>query len=61
MTLLDDRDLDLDERPVRRRSSLPAWPLTGVLLLYPLWWASGLGVLIFYLAPIPMGFLLEDF
>ncbi len=24
-----------------------AWPLTGILLLYPLWWALGLGVLIF--------------
>ena len=58
MTLLDDVHLDLDERPVRRRRRLPAWPLTGVLMLYPLWWASGLGVLVFYLAPIPMGFLL---
>jgi hypothetical protein len=33
---------------------LPAWPLTGVLLLYPLWWALGLGVLVFFLAPVPM-------
>jgi O-antigen ligase len=33
---------------------LRAWPLTGILLLYPLWWALGLGVLIFFLAAVPM-------
>ncbi|GAA2391162.1 O-antigen ligase family protein [Dactylosporangium salmoneum] len=38
-------------RPVHR---LRAWPLTGILLLYPLWWALGLGVLIFFLAAVPM-------
>jgi hypothetical protein len=32
----------------------PGWPLTGILLLYPLWWALGLGVLIFPLAAVPM-------
>jgi hypothetical protein len=42
--------------PVRR--TLPAWPLAGVLLLYPLWWALGLGVLIFPLAAVPMAALL---
>lgn len=40
--------------PVR----LPAWPLTGLLLLYPLWWALGLGVLIFPLLAVPMALLL---
>ncbi|AEV81810.1 hypothetical protein ACWT_0796 [Actinoplanes sp. SE50] len=38
--------------------SLPAWPVTGILLLYPLWWALGLGVLIFPLVAAPMLFLL---
>jgi hypothetical protein len=33
---------------------LPAWPLVGVLLLYPLWWALGLGVLVFPIAAVPM-------
>jgi hypothetical protein len=37
---------------------LPAWPIAGVLLLYPLWWALGLGVLIFPLAAVPMAALL---
>ncbi|WP_027341697.1 hypothetical protein [Hamadaea tsunoensis] len=32
----------------------PGWPLTGLLLLYPLWWALGLGVLIFPLMAVPM-------
>ena len=32
----------------------PGWPLTGILLLYPLWWALGLGVLIFPVAAVPM-------
>jgi hypothetical protein len=34
--------------------TLRAWPLTGTLLLIPLWWVLGLSVLIFYLAAIPM-------
>lgn len=37
---------------------LPAWPVAGVLLLYPLWWALGLGVLIFPLVAVPMAALL---
>ncbi|OLE21156.1 MAG: hypothetical protein AUG44_28650 [Actinobacteria bacterium 13_1_20CM_3_71_11] len=32
----------------------PGWPLTAILLLYPLWWALGLGVLIFPIAAVPM-------
>src|SRR5256714_10654320 len=34
------------------------WPLTGMLLLYPLWWALGLGVLVFPLAAVPMAVIL---
>jgi hypothetical protein len=41
-------------RPLAPEVWLPAWPLTGILLLYPLWWALGLGVLIFPLAAVPM-------
>ncbi|MBW6432546.1 hypothetical protein KZ829_02165 [Actinoplanes hulinensis] len=38
--------------------SLPSWPVAGILLLYPLWWALGLGVLIFPMMAAPMVFLL---
>jgi hypothetical protein len=38
--------------------ALPAWPVAGVLAFYPLWWALGLGVIIFALAAVPMLFLL---
>lgn len=41
-----------------RDRSLPRWPVTGLLALYPLWWALGLGTLIFYLAALPMAVLL---
>ncbi|MEU4558969.1 O-antigen ligase family protein [Actinoplanes sp. NPDC023936] len=44
-------------RSVKNRY-LPAWPVAGILLLYPLWWALGLGVLIFPLMAAPMLFLL---
>ncbi|MEV0645189.1 hypothetical protein AB0I28_07985 [Phytomonospora sp. NPDC050363] len=38
-----------------RLLSLPtAWPLTGMLVLYPLWWALGLGTLIFFIMAVPM-------
>jgi hypothetical protein len=37
-----------------RTASLPAWPLAGLLLLYPLWWALGLGVLAFAIVAVPM-------
>jgi len=46
------------ERPRVRDVRLPAWPLTGILLLYPLWWLLGLGVLAFYLVAAPMAVLL---
>ena len=42
------------DRPYLRARRLRAWPLTGTLLMFPLWWALGLGVLIFYLAAVPM-------
>jgi hypothetical protein len=45
-------------RPLAAEAWLPAWPLTGILLLYPLWWALGLGVLIFPLAAAPMAWYL---
>jgi hypothetical protein len=41
-----------------RDLSLPAWPVTAILLGYPLWWALGLGVLIFPLTAVPMLFML---
>ncbi len=37
-----------------RPTALPAWPLASVLAFYPLWWALGLGVLIFPLMAVPM-------
>jgi hypothetical protein len=37
---------------------LPAWPVAGLLALYPLWWALGLGVIIFPLMALPMVVLL---
>ncbi|WP_433793432.1 hypothetical protein [Actinoplanes sp. CA-252034] len=44
-------------RTVKNRS-LPSWPVAGILLLYPLWWALGLGVLIFPMTAAAMLFLL---
>lgn len=34
--------------------SLPAWPLAALLAWYPVWWALGLGVLIFPIMAAPM-------
>jgi len=34
--------------------TLPGWPIAGLLACYPLWWALGLGVLIFPLVAVPM-------
>jgi hypothetical protein len=36
------------------KPALPAWPVVGLLALYPLWWALGLGVLVFPLLAAPM-------
>jgi len=38
----------------QKPAHLPAWPLAGLLALYPLWWALGLGVLIFPIMAAPM-------
>jgi hypothetical protein len=37
-----------------RPAVLPAWPLAALLAFYPLWWALGLGVLIFPIMAVPM-------
>jgi hypothetical protein len=37
-----------------RPTALPAWPLASVLAFYPVWWALGLGVLIFPIMAAPM-------
>jgi hypothetical protein len=42
----------------RKPLTLPAWPVASILALYPLWWALGLGVLIFAVLAVPMLFLL---
>jgi hypothetical protein len=41
-----------------RPTALPAWPVASVLAFYPLWWALGMGVLIFPVVAVPMVFLL---
>ncbi|MEV7624444.1 hypothetical protein [Actinoplanes sp. NPDC089786] len=38
----------------QKNLTLPAWPITALLALYPLWWALGLGVLIFPIMAAPM-------
>ena len=43
---------------VRKNPALPAWPVASILAFYPIWWALGLGVLIFALMAGPMLFLL---
>jgi hypothetical protein len=43
---------------VRRSRALPAWPVASILAFYPVWWALGLGVLIFAMMAVPMLFLL---
>ncbi len=42
----------------RKTLTLPGWPVASILALYPLWWALGLGVLIFAVMAVPMLFLL---
>ncbi|HEY3504043.1 MAG TPA: hypothetical protein VGN37_14825 [Actinocatenispora sp.] len=41
-------------QPVARRWPGACWPLTWLLAAYPIWWALGLGVLIFPLMAVPM-------
>ena len=38
-------------RPVSR---YPGWPLTALLVPYPLWWALGMGTLIVFVLAVPM-------
>lgn len=40
--------------PARRALLRPGWPLTALLVLYPLWWALGLGTLILFALTVPM-------
>ena len=40
--------------PDLRAKKRPGWPLVALLLLYPLWWALGLGVMIFPILAVPM-------
>jgi hypothetical protein len=40
--------------PPKPQKSLAAWPIVALLAFYPLWWALGLGVLIFPIAAVPM-------
>jgi hypothetical protein len=41
--------------PAGERYSWSAgWPLSGLLVLYPLWWALGLGTLIIFVVAVPM-------
>ena len=41
-------------RVVRYLPSPAGWPLTALLVLYPLWWALGLGTLIVFILAVPM-------
>jgi hypothetical protein len=42
-------------QPERRLSRLPSgWPLAGLLCLYPLWWALGIGQFAFLIFSVPM-------
>jgi hypothetical protein len=40
--------------PVRYLPLRPGWPLSALLVLYPLWWALGLGTLIVFILAVPM-------
>jgi hypothetical protein len=40
--------------PPRAVGGRPGWPLTALLVLYPLWWALGLGQFIVFILALPM-------
>lgn len=40
--------------PAHGSSQRAGWPLTALLLLYPLWWALGMGTLAVFLLAVPM-------
>ena len=52
-----DADSGTTEGAPKNRT-LPAWPVASILVVYPVWWALGLGVLIFAVMAAPMLFLL---
>ena len=56
MTVTTPPTPDVAAPPIAARRSLlrPGWPLTALLVLYPLWWALGLGTLILFALCIPM-------
>lgn len=43
------------EPPQRRKRLKPGWPITALLVFYPVWWALGFGVLIWLILAVPMG------
>jgi hypothetical protein len=47
-----------DPPPAARSAELRPWPVVGLLLLYPLWWAMGLGVIIFPMVAVAMAYML---
>jgi hypothetical protein len=47
MTLAPPRSEPVTAPADPEPGGLPAWPVTGLLLWYPAWWALGLGVLVF--------------
>jgi len=49
--ILGQDSVDIPDLRAKKR---PGWPLVALLALYPLWWALGLGVLIFPLLAVPM-------
>ena len=46
--------LDVPGGAVRPPLLRPGWPLTALLVLYPLWWALGMGTLIVFVLAVPM-------
>lgn len=54
MTAVVTRFAVAGDRPARGRLLPAAWPLLTLVLLYPLWWALGLGTLIFPILAVPM-------
>ena len=46
--------LDHTPTPLRFVPLPVGWPLTALLVLYPLWWLLGMGTLIFYVLAVPM-------
>lgn len=45
---------DAAEPPERTKRLKPGWPITALLVFYPVWWALGFGVLIWLILAVPM-------